>query len=64
MDTLNTESGVTETDAHRSAKERPSRIEGDSRLWATGLTKIYKKRPVVERVDIEVSQGEIVGLLG
>lgn len=64
MDTLNTESGVTETDAHRSAKERPSRIEGESRLWATGLTKIYKKRPVVERVDIEVSQGEIVGLLG
>ena len=64
MDTLNTETGVTETDAHQSAKERPSRIEGHSRLWATGLTKIYKKRPVVERVDIEVSQGEIVGLLG
>ncbi len=35
-----------------------------SRLHATGLTKSYKRRRVVDGVDIEVSQGEIVGLLG
>lgn len=35
-----------------------------SRLSATGLTKSYKRRRVVDGVDIEVSQGEIVGLLG
>jgi len=31
---------------------------------AEGLTKIYKRRSVVNDVDIEVRQGEIVGLLG
>ncbi len=35
-----------------------------SRLWAQGLTKIYRKRRVVDNVDIAVQQGEIVGLLG
>ena len=35
-----------------------------SRLSATGLTKSYKRRRVVDGVDIEVGQGEIVGLLG
>ena len=35
-----------------------------SRLRAEGLTKIYRKRRVVNDVDIEVTQGEIVGLLG
>ena len=39
-------------------------IPGDSRVWAKGLTKIYRKRRVVDEVDLEVSQGEIVGLLG
>ena len=35
-----------------------------SRVWAKGLTKIYKNRKVVDDVDIGVQQGEIVGLLG
>jgi len=38
--------------------------EEGSRLHATGLTKIYRKRKVVDDVDIAVDQGEIVGLLG
>jgi len=37
---------------------------GDSRLWTQGLVKIYKKRRVVDSVDLELRQGEIVGLLG
>jgi len=35
-----------------------------SRVWAEGLTKIYRNRRVVDEVDISVTQGEIVGLLG
>ena len=38
--------------------------EQNSRLWAEGLTKVYRKRKVVNDVDISVEQGEIVGLLG
>jgi lipopolysaccharide export system ATP-binding protein len=38
--------------------------ERGSRLHATGLTKIYRKRKVVDDVAIAVDQGEIVGLLG
>jgi len=38
--------------------------ETGSRLWAEGLTKIYRKRKVVNDVAISVKQGEIVGLLG
>jgi lipopolysaccharide export system ATP-binding protein len=37
---------------------------GGSRLSTDGLVKIYKKRRVVDEVDIELTQGEIVGLLG
>jgi len=37
---------------------------GESRLWASGLTKIYRNRRVADSVDIAVRQGEIVGLLG
>jgi lipopolysaccharide export system ATP-binding protein len=33
-------------------------------LRATGLVKTYRKRRVVNEVDLHVSQGEIVGLLG
>src|SRR5690606_18003104 len=40
------------------------RVEGGSRLSARGLVKVYRKRKVVNEVDIDVAQGEIVGLLG
>jgi lipopolysaccharide export system ATP-binding protein len=35
-----------------------------SHLYAEGLTKIYRKRKVVNEVGLSVRQGEIVGLLG
>ena len=35
-----------------------------SRLSGKGLTKIYRRRKVVNEVDLTVRQGEIVGLLG
>ena len=35
-----------------------------SRLYGEGLTKIYRKRRVVDDIAISVTQGEIVGLLG
>ena len=35
-----------------------------SQLEAKGLTKTYKKRSVVNHVDLHLRQGEIVGLLG
>lgn len=38
--------------------------DDDSRLYARGLTKVFRKRTVVKDVDISVRQGEIVGLLG
>ena len=39
-------------------------ISDGSTLKASGLVKAYRKRKVVNEVDITVSQGEIVGLLG
>jgi lipopolysaccharide export system ATP-binding protein len=35
-----------------------------STLHGRGLTKTYRRRRVVDRVDVELRQGEIVGLLG
>ena len=43
---------------------RPAWLGEASKLSAKGLVKAYRKRKVVNEVDIEVSQGEIVGLLG
>jgi lipopolysaccharide export system ATP-binding protein len=34
------------------------------KLWTVDLVKKYRKRTVVDRVSIELQQGEIVGLLG
>ena len=39
-------------------------LEVPSRLWAESLTKVYRKRRVVDDIAISVTQGEIVGLLG
>lgn len=40
------------------------RIRAESTLRTKGLVKVYKKKRVVDGVDLELSQGEIVGLLG
>jgi len=42
----------------------PGQAVGGSVLAARGLTKIYRRRRVVDNVDLELRQGEIVGLLG
>ena len=47
-----------------TSRETPVREDDGSRLSAEGLTKIYRKRKVVNDVAISVQQGEIVGLLG
>ncbi len=39
-------------------------LTATSRLQGEGLTKIYRKRRVVDGIAISVEQGEIVGLLG
>ena len=49
---------------HASEEQPWMAPDTDSRLYGTGLTKIYKRRRVVDDVDISVEQGEIVGLLG
>jgi lipopolysaccharide export system ATP-binding protein len=43
--------------------EQARRLDG-SRITARGLVKVYKKRRVVDNVDLDLRQGEIVGLLG
>ena len=39
-------------------------MQANNRLWAKQLEKSYKKRSVVQGVNVEVNSGEIVGLLG
>ena len=39
-------------------------VQGGSRLEARNLTKVYRKRSVVNDVSVKLRQGEIVGLLG
>ena len=43
---------------------RPGPLPGGSRLVARGLVKVYRKRKVVNEVDLDLHQGEIIGLLG
>jgi len=38
--------------------------DGNHVLTASGLRKVYRKRAVVDGVDLELQQGEVVGLLG
>ena len=39
-------------------------LENPSVLKGEGLTKVYRRRTVVDSVDVSLAQGEIVGLLG
>ncbi|MEM7417934.1 MAG: LPS export ABC transporter ATP-binding protein [Gemmatimonadota bacterium] len=56
--------GTTPTESSAPAVAVAAPPAGASRVWAEGLTKVYRKRKVVDDVAIEVRQGEIVGLLG
>ena len=55
-----------EMTAHGMEVVRPGGmlVPGGATLSARGLVKTYRKRRVVNEVDLQVSQGEIVGLLG
>ncbi len=58
---------LRETGEHPSAPPRPApstTIAGGSVLRVEGLVKTYRRRHVVNQVDLELRQGEIVGLLG
>jgi lipopolysaccharide export system ATP-binding protein len=48
----------------RSSQPARAGLPDGSTLSATGLVKAYRKRKVVNEVEVKVSQGEIVGLLG
>ena len=54
----------SEVDLLAPREDGGSSGDGRSRLRSRGLTKIYRRRKVVNEVDIFVDQGEIVGLLG
>ncbi len=54
--------GAAETPRASDPAGRP--IDGVSQLRAEGLVKSFKRRRVVDHVDLRVRQGEIVGLLG
>ena len=57
---------IRHTGEHTVVEEKPesSVVPGGSRLDAKGLTKSYRRRAVVNNVDLTLQQGEIVGLLG
>jgi len=57
--------GTTGAEPFEASEEQPWRApDTGSCLRGEGLTKIYRRRRVVDDVDISVEQGEIVGLLG
>jgi lipopolysaccharide export system ATP-binding protein len=60
---------LTLTDRRATNARSDNEFDADQRepgstLRARGLVKAYRKRKVVNEVELEVSQGEIVGLLG
>jgi lipopolysaccharide export system ATP-binding protein len=61
-----TEEKILDSDQGQRAEPSPvtTVVDDGSRYFAEGLTKIYRKRTVVNEVGISVRQGEIVGLLG
>ena len=63
LDELVKELEARRAEAFRVEDTAAPLVDG-SRLSGVGLTKIYKRRKVVNEVDIAVRQGEIVGLLG
>jgi lipopolysaccharide export system ATP-binding protein len=64
VDTRVEEGSELPADAEDSAVAVVPNGDPGSRIWARGLTKIYRNRKVVDGVDVDVEQGEIVGLLG
>jgi lipopolysaccharide export system ATP-binding protein len=48
----------------RTVAHQPPALTPGSSLSARGLVKAYRRRKVVNEVDLNVAQGEIVGLLG
>ncbi len=50
--------------APAAERAAPALVEGGSTLTASGMVKVFRKRKVVNDVDVHVAQGEIVGLLG
>jgi lipopolysaccharide export system ATP-binding protein len=52
------------TDEAPLATPREAWLESPSSLEAAGLTKVYRRRRVVNDVALRLQQGEIVGLLG
>jgi lipopolysaccharide export system ATP-binding protein len=55
---------LRETGEHPQLPETPIATAGSSRLEASGLVKMYRRRRVVNDVALRLQQGEIVGLLG
>jgi lipopolysaccharide export system ATP-binding protein len=55
---------VLEAERRATVQIEPAAIKPGSTLSAKGLVKAYRRRKVVNEVDLNVAQGEIVGLLG
>ncbi|MDH3270892.1 MAG: LPS export ABC transporter ATP-binding protein [Gemmatimonadota bacterium] len=64
MDTPIETNGAPTGQASPPTLDPPEAPSEGSRVWAEGLTKIYRNRKVVDNVDVSVRQGDIVGLLG
>ena len=52
-------------EAETASGGRKIPLAGDGAgLYAKGLTKVYRRRTVVNKVSVQIAPGEIVGLLG